>query len=196
VSYDDNNRDPDSPDFKRTRSETDTASPGDPGSGEGPAAESGQELDDWKAKAASYLDLAQRTQADFLNYKRRIEQDRSDYARSARADILLRVLPAIDDLDLAVNSVPTKLADEEWTQGVVHIDRKLRSALESLGLKPIEPVGKPFDPWQQEGVGHEPSETVPADAVTRVVRTGYILDGKVIRPAQVLLSSGPPEPTG
>jgi molecular chaperone GrpE len=140
--------------------------------------------------------LAQRAQADFLNYKRRIEQERSDYARSARADILLRVLPAIDDLDLAVSSLPRELADEDWAQGIVHIDRKLRSALDALGLKPIDPVGRPFDPWQQEGVGHEPSATVPAESVTRVVRAGYVLDGKVIRPAQVLISSGPPEPPG
>lgn len=152
-----------------------------------------RDLTDAKAKAASYLDLAQRAQAEFLNYKRRIEQDRAEFARSARAAILLEVLPAIDDLDLAVGSLPRDLAGTEWALGVVHIHRKLRASLDALGLKPIEAVGKPFDPWQEEGVGKEPSDIIPAESVTRVVRSGYTLDGKVIRPAQVLLSNGPPE---
>lgn len=151
----------------------------------------GLDLVEAKARANSYYDLAQRTQADFLNYKRRVEQERGDFARSARADILLRVLPAIDDLDLAVGSLPRDLAETDWAQGIVHIDRKLRGSLDALGLKPIDAVGKPFDPWQEESVGYEPSVDIPAESVTRVVRSGYTLDGRVIRPAQVLVSSGP-----
>ena len=108
-----------------------------------------QDLAEAKARAASYLDLAQRTQADFLNYKRRVEEQRAEFARSARADILLKVLPAIDDLDLAVSSLPRDLAGTDWAQGVVHIERKLRGSLENLGLKPIDAIGKPFDPWQE-----------------------------------------------
>ena len=152
-----------------------------------------RDLAEARSKAASYLELAQRSQADFVNYKRRIEQERGEYARSARADIILRLLPAIDDLDLAVASLPADLAGTEWAQGIVLIDRKLKSSLDAQGVKPIDAVGKPFDPWQDEGVGHEPSTLIPPDSVTRVVRTGYSLDGKIIRPAQVLISSGPPE---
>ena len=73
------------------------------------------------------------------------------------------------------------------------IDRKFRTALESLGVRPIEVVGKPFDPHQEEAVANEPSATHPAEAVTRVVRPGYSLDGRLIRPAQVVVSSGPPD---
>ncbi len=152
-----------------------------------------QDLAEAKAKAASYLDLAQRTQADFLNYKRRVEEQRAEFARSTLADVVLKVLPAIDDLDLAVSSLPPDLVGTGWARGVVHIHRKLRGSLDDLKVKPIEAVGKPEDPWQHESVGSEPSDSIPVGSVTRVVRSGYTLDGRVIRPAQVLVSNGPPE---
>ncbi len=152
-----------------------------------------EELASAQAKAQTYLDLAQRTQADFVNYKRRVEQDRSDYARSARADILMKFLPVIDDFDRAVENLPANLASNEWVQGVALIQRKLHAALEQLGVRPIEGVGKPFDPYQEEAVLHEPSAEDLPETVTRIVRSGYVLDGKVIRPAQVIVSSGQPD---
>jgi molecular chaperone GrpE len=156
------------------------------------ASELEKELNDAQSRAQTYLDLAQRTQADFVNYKRRIEQERGEYARSARADIILKVLPIIDDFERAVENRPANLARNEWVQGLELIGRKFNSLLESLGVKPIEATGKPFDPWTEEAILHESSATQPAETVTRVVRNGYTLDGKVIRPAQVIVSSGPP----
>jgi molecular chaperone GrpE len=150
------------------------------------------ELASAQAKAQTYLDLAQRTQADFVNYKRRVELDRSDYARSARADIILKFLPVIDDFDRAVENLPTNLPSNDWAQGVALIQRKLHTALDQLGVKPLGAVGKPFDPYQEEALLHEPSANYPPETVTRIVRSGYTLDGKVIRPAQVIISSGPP----
>jgi molecular chaperone GrpE len=150
-----------------------------------------EELASARAKAQTYLDLAQRTQADFVNYKRRVELDRSDYARSARADIILKFLPVIDDFERAVENLPASLASNDWAQGVALIQRKLHAALDQLGVKPLEAVGKPFDPYQEEAVLHEPSATYPPETVTRIVRSGYVLDGKVIRPAQVIVSSDP-----
>jgi molecular chaperone GrpE len=152
-----------------------------------------EELASAQAKAQTYLDLAQRTQADFVNYKRRIELDRSDYARSARADIILKFLPVIDDFERAVENLPASLASNDWAQGVALIQRKLQVALDQLGVKPLEAVGKPFDPYQEEAVLHEPSANYPPQTVTRIVRSGYVLDGKVIRPAQVIVSSDPPD---
>lgn len=154
-----------------------------------------RQLEEARSKAHTYLDLAQRTQADFVNYKRRVEQERGDFARSALADVILKILPAADDFERAVESLPPDLAGADWVQGVGLVERKLRAALDSLGVKRIEAVGKPFDPWQEEAVLHEPSSTYPPETVTRVVRPGYSLDGRVIRPAQVIVSSGPPEKT-
>ncbi|MGH2460826.1 MAG: nucleotide exchange factor GrpE [Chloroflexota bacterium] len=150
-----------------------------------------KELDDARAKGQTYLDLAQRAQADFVNYKRRIEQERSDFARNARADTILKVLPTLDDLERAVQSLPPALAESDWAQGIALIERKLRAVLESQGIKRIEAIGEPFDPWKEEALAHEPSVQFPAGTVSRVYRSGYTLDGKVIRPAQVVVSSGP-----
>jgi molecular chaperone GrpE len=154
-------------------------------------AELGRELAEARSKANTYLDLAQRTQADFVNFKRRTEQERSEYARGARGDIVARLLGPLDDLDRAVASLPSGLADNDWAQGVVLIARKFHSALDALGVRPIEAEGKPFDPYQEEAVAREPSQAVPAESVTQVVRSGYAIDGRVIRPAQVVVSSGP-----
>ncbi len=151
-----------------------------------------QELEDARAKCQTYLDLAQRAQADFVNYKRRVEQERSDFVRNARADAILKILPVLDDLERAVQSLPPDLVESDWAQGVVLIERKLRAALETEGVKRIEAVGEPFDPWKEEALLHEPSDEFPQGTVSRVFRTGYSMDGRVIRPAQVVVSSGPP----
>jgi molecular chaperone GrpE len=150
-----------------------------------------KDLDEARSKANTYLDLAQRTQADFVNYKRRVEQERGEYSRSARADIITRILPILDDLERAIGSQPADIAGSVWAQGVNHIARKFESVLEGLGVKAIDAVGKPFDPWLEEAIAHEPSSTAPPETVTRVARGGFTLDGKVIRPAQVVVSSGP-----
>jgi len=152
-----------------------------------------KELEETRAKCQTYLDLAQRAQADFLNYKRRVEQERSDFMRSARAETILKMLPTLDDLERAVQSVPAQLAESDWVQGIILIERKLRATLETEGVKRIEAVGEPFDPWKEEALVHEPSEKFAQGMVSRVFRTGYVLDGRVIRPAQVIVSSGPPE---
>ena len=151
------------------------------------------DLEQVRSQAQTYLDLAQRTQADFVNYKRRIEQEKRDWGRSANADIVLKILPTLDDLTRAIKSLPPDLAGSDWAQGIVLIERKFQSELESLGLKRIELVGKPFDPWEAEALMHEPSSEHPAGTVTSEIRAGYTLDGKVIRPAQVIVSSGSPQ---
>jgi molecular chaperone GrpE len=150
-----------------------------------------RDLVEVRSKANTYLDLAQRTQADFVNYKRRIDQERSDFARGARGDIIARLLGPLDDLDRAVASLPPNLAQNDWAQGIVLIDRKFHSALEALGVREIDVEGKPFDPYQAESIAHEPSDTVPAESVTKVVQPGYAIDSRVIRPAHVVISSGP-----
>lgn len=151
-----------------------------------------KELDEARSKCQTYLDLAQRAQADFVNYKRRVEQERGDFARNARADTILKVLPTLDDLERAVQSLPSSLAESDWAQGVALIERKLRAVLENEGVKRIEAVGEAFDPWKEEALVHEPSQQFPSGMVSRVYRSGYTLDGRVIRPAQVVVSSGPP----
>jgi len=151
-----------------------------------------RDLEEARSKAQTYLDLAQRTQADFVNYRRRIEQERGEHMRAARGETLAKVLPLLDDLDRAIGSMPQDLAKSDWAQGVGLIGRKIHNTLQSMGVQRIGEPGKPFDPYQEEAIMYEPSGQYPAGTVTQVVQSGYSLDGKVLRPAQVIVSSGPP----
>lgn len=155
-----------------------------------------QQLSEAIEKRDEYLDLLRRSQADFLNYKRRIEQERSERAQSIKAEVVLRLLPAFDDLERAVSAVPDQIASSDWVQGVLLVARKIRAGLETEGVHPIEAVGQPFDPWEHEAVTQEQSATYSAGTVTAILRPGYKLDGRVIRPAQVSVSVGPPAAAG
>lgn len=194
----DAHRSADEPDASRSTADSPLADPVDSTAADDPTSDRTglTDLEQVRSQAQTYLDLAQRTQADFVNYKRRIEQEKRDWGRSAKADIVLRILPTLDDLTRAVKSLPPDLARSDWAQGIVLIERKFQSDLESLGLKRLEPVGKPFDPWESEALMHQSSDEHPSGTATAEVRAGYTLDGKVIRPAQVIVSSGSSENGG
>ncbi|MHB9090908.1 MAG: nucleotide exchange factor GrpE, partial [Chloroflexota bacterium] len=88
------------------------------------------QLAEARQKSDEYVNLAQRLQADFLNYKRRVEQEREEQAKNAQSRLMLKLLPVLDDLDRAMDSVRAELAGLHWVQGVGHINRKLQSVLE------------------------------------------------------------------
>ncbi len=141
-----------------------------------------RQLEEAEAKASEYKDGWQRAQADFQNYKRRIERDNDAVYASMKSDILRRVLPVLDDLERALQNRP---GDDAWVSGVELIAQKFRAVLESEGLKRIEAEGKPFDPNFHEAISHEPSETVESGHVITVAQNGYMLGERVIRPALV-----------
>lgn len=138
-------------------------------------------------KAEDYLARLQRTQADFVNYKRRVEQERSEFIRQASAETILAILPVLDDLDRAIESVPGDIKKHSWVDGIRHISRKLHTALESRGLKRIESVGKAFDPNFHESAALAPGKE---DMVVEEIKPGYCLYDRVIRPCTVLVGSG------
>jgi molecular chaperone GrpE len=105
-----------------------------------------QALAEAQQKAEEYLASWQRAQADFINYKRRTEQERQDFNRFANANLILSLLPILDDLDRALDSIPPKLAKLSWLDGIRLVDRKFRTTLEAQGLQPIKALGEPFDP--------------------------------------------------
>lgn len=132
----------------------------------------------------------QRTQADFVNYRRRVEQERGELVKSAEAGLILDLLPAVDDLERALASLPAELRGLTWVDGIMLIERKLRAALELHGLTRIEAVGKPFDPLEHEAVirDGEPGE---ATLVTGELQAGYRLHDRVLRPALVKVGPAP-----
>ena len=111
-----------------------------------------QALAEEKKKAEDYLANWQRAQADFINYKRRTEQERQDFNRFANANLILSLLPVLDDLERALSSMPAKSVKNSWVEGVRLVERKFKSALEAQGVTPIKALGEPFDPNFHEAV--------------------------------------------
>jgi molecular chaperone GrpE len=139
-------------------------------------------LEEAEARAAEYKDGWLRAQADFQNYKKRIERDNELTYASMKSDILRKVLPVLDDLERALQNPP---ADQAWVSGIELITHKLRSVLEAEGVKRIEAEGLPFDPNVHEAISHEPGGEVESGYVIAVVQNGYMLGERVLRPALV-----------
>lgn len=149
-----------------------------------------EELEAARAQAKEYLALAQRAQADFVNYRRRMETEKGEALLAGRADLAKQILPALDDFELALKSKPDDLSQSDWVQGIELVLRKFRTALENAGIARFEPLGETFDPREQEAVAHLPSDDESRDKVTGVHRAGYKLGNRVIRPAQVIVGRG------
>ena len=140
------------------------------------------QLKEAEAKTVEYKDGWARSQAEFQNYKKRIERDSEMMYASMKGDIIKKVLPALDDLERALANRP---ADDAWASGIELIARKMQNILEGEGLKRIDAKGKPFDPNFHEAISHEPNDEVESEHVIDVVQNGYLLGERVIRPALV-----------
>lgn len=145
-----------------------------------------EQLKQARAEAAEHLEGWQRAKADFVNYKRRVELERTEMFNSVSGDILARVLPAVDDFDRAVQTLPDDLKDNSWVNGVLLIQRKLSSLLDQSGAKliPVQ-TGDEFDPTIHEAVTHEDSEEAASGHVIAEVQHGYKIGDRVLRPALV-----------
>ena len=140
------------------------------------------QLAEARAQAAEYKDGWQRSVAEFQNYRRRVEADKAETYQTAVGSIIKRYLPVLDDMERAMQARP---ADMAWADGVELICRKLQSILEAEGLKRIEAEGQKFDPNFHEAIAQEPADGVESGTVIAIVRNGYKLGERVIRPAMV-----------
>ncbi len=150
--------------------------------------EARSQADEHRGKAEAYLDLAQRAQADFQNFKRRTEQERERTVKDANAELLRRILPALDDLDRAIRQVPAELSEHTWSQGVSLIGQKLQRTLEQQGLSRIGAEGEEFDPQIHEAIAYEEHPEYAEGQVAQVYQPGYTLHERVLRPAQVTVA--------
>jgi molecular chaperone GrpE len=149
------------------------------------------ELAEIEQKADEYLRLAQRTQADFINYRRRIEEERAQQARDAGLSAVQRLFPILDDFERAMSNASQAERQSSWGQGVSLVERNLRGLLAAEGVEPIDAEGAEFDPRLHEAVGSAPSTDVPEGHVLHVVRQGYRKGDRVLRPTQVLVAKRP-----
>ena len=147
-------------------------------------------LEEEKAKAEKYLANWQRAEADFINYKKRGEQEREEAARFANAVLILNLLPMLDDFERAFDSLSARLTELTWVDGIRLIYRKLRATLEAQGLSEIKAVGEVFDPAVHEAVTEGEGEE---GKVVEELQKGYKLGDRVIRPALVVVGKGKEE---
>lgn len=147
-----------------------------------------QELEKAQAEAKANLDGWKRSAADFENFKKRQEQETKEVLQFAKEVTVVKLLPTLDSIQQALYHIP-EIADEKltvWKQGIDSLLKQLDSALGSLGVKKIEAVGKKFDPHYHEAIREVPGEE--DQIVMEETQTGYEINGKVIRPSQVVIS--------
>jgi molecular chaperone GrpE len=141
-----------------------------------------QQLKDAESKVVEYKDGWARTQAEFQNFRKRVDRDNESFRASTKGDIIKKVLPVLDDLERALQNRP---ADDAWASGIELVVRKFQNILEMEGVKKIEAKGLAFDPNFHEAISHEPSNEVESGHVIDVVQNGYVIGERVIRPALV-----------
>lgn len=140
-----------------------------------------------RAEAADYKDRWLRSQAEFSNYRKRQERERQDMRAGAAADIITQILPVLDDLERAFKHVPPEMQSHPWLNGFRLIERKFAQVIEQAGVKPIETIGKRFDPNFHESAADEESDQ-PHGTILEEYRKGYTLNDKVLRPAMVKIA--------
>jgi molecular chaperone GrpE len=156
------------------------------------------DLDELVAKAAKadeYLALAQRTQADFENFRKRMARDVSAAELRGIGKLTKELLPALDNLEraLAAAEVPDEARhgqpEHHLTAGIKLVHGELVAALERVGIERLSPRGEQFDPQQHEAMAQQPVEGAEAGTVVEVYQQGYRLDGMILRPARVVVAA-------
>ncbi|NMC45894.1 MAG: nucleotide exchange factor GrpE [Chloroflexi bacterium] len=144
-----------------------------------------KEIDDLKDKVKSYSDGWQRERADFDNYRKRIVRDRDQEKQNITVDILKKYLDIYDDLDLAMKNAPQSEEVKQWKDGIAMILKKMHKILETEGIEPVSTDMKFFDPQYHEAISHEDNPDFESGQIIEVVKKGYQIKNRVIRPALV-----------
>jgi molecular chaperone GrpE len=159
-----------------------------------PSAASDADSDDamagLQADLDRFRDLALRSQADFENYKKRAAREKEDAMKYANSSLLQRLVSILDNFELGLAAAKTQSEQSPIYSGMVLVQKQLNDLLEENGLQAIEAEGKKFDPNLHEAIAHEPSESAEG-TVVRQARRGYRFKDRLLRPARVVVSSGP-----
>ena len=139
------------------------------------------------------LERLLRLQADFDNYRKRMARDQQALTERATEDLMLELLPVLDNFDIALQHAEEKPVDPAVVKGFRLVAEHLGTALKKFGLQPVPADGLPFDPHRHEAVAHGPDPERPEGMITAQTRRGYQLGDRLLRAAQVVVSSGPPE---
>ncbi len=141
------------------------------------------------AQVDEFKAALQRERADFVNFRKRIEREKTEMRANSTANTVAQFLPILDDFDRALASTSQEMNDTEWLKGFSMIHKKFNDLLHQLGVEPIDPLGEPFDPNYHEAIGSEDSDEYDSGAVIHVLQKGYMLDSRCIRPAMVRVAN-------
>jgi len=176
---------------EETQYEEDTHEEGTP---ENAAPEDASSLDPIAALQVDiekFRDLALRSQADLDNYRKRSAREKEEAIRYANASLIEDLLPVLDNFALGLDAAKQSEGGEAIVQGLGMVQRQFEDFLSNHGVRPIDALGQPFDPNLHEALGQETSDEVPEGQILRQARRGYRLRDRLIRPATVIVSSGP-----
>ena len=148
-------------------------------------------LEEKAAKSEEYFDKLLRIQADFDNYKKRLERERAEFIKFANAEIIYEILKILDDFERAVEAGKKKHDFDVLHKGIELIWIDFKEFLKQKGLEEIEAKGKPFDPHEHDAMMQEETEEHPENYVVEEFQKGYKLNDRVIRPAKVKVSKKP-----
>lgn len=131
-----------------------------------------------------------RLQADFDNFRKRVARERSELYARANEDLMTEIIPVLDHMEMAISSAAEHGAPKALVEGVGLVSDQLKAVLGKFGLEAVDASGKQFDPNEHEAILHIESATVGENMVIEQTRRGYKLSGRILRPAQVVVSSG------
>jgi len=173
------------------RAQLDGASEGAPASVDGQVESLRAEVEKRTREATEAQDRYLRLLAEFDNYRKRVTREREDQRRQAQTDLLLEILPALDNFDRALQAPPASGADAGLRAGVELIHRDFLAALERLGVRSFAAVGQPFDPQRHEAVSRQERTDVPDHTVVAEMLRGYQHQDRILRPARVVVAVAP-----
>ncbi len=147
-------------------------------------------LEEAKAQAEKNKDLYLRAVADLDTYKRKVQREKTELAKFALQPLVEELLPSLDHLEMAIQAANAVADGKNIAMGVEMVSSQIKKVLASFGVEEISQTGKEFDPTKEDCVSHEASEDVAENIVIKVVRSGYSMNGRLLRPASVIVSSG------
>jgi molecular chaperone GrpE len=154
---------------------------------------SAEELANLRARAAEreqFLDLLQRTRAEFENYQKRNQREREQERRYQYGPFIYDLLPVLDNLQRAVDAARQRGEQDALVQGVTMVQTQLLDLLKRYGVTPIEAEGKPFNPAVHEAIAQQPASGTAPGTVLQVVEKGFMNQDRVLRPARVVVAQG------
>jgi molecular chaperone GrpE len=144
------------------------------------------DLDEMAKQRDDYLALAQRTQADFENYRKRMSRENAAAVDRGIAKLAKELLPALDHLEIALKAAE---GHEDVVKGFAMVAGELKAALERVGIQAFSPQGETFDPTEHEAMAQQPVEDAESGTVVEVYQSGYRINGAVLRPARVVVAA-------